>query len=489
MHLSALLPDETAARLPASMRTCAVSALSCDSRQIKSGTVFFALKGLNVDGAAFVADALARGAALVVCEHAPAGLESDPRILTVANARALLSFAAARFYPRQPQTIISVTGTSGKTSVVEFCRQIFTGLGHKAASYGTLGLVSATLNHKGALTTPDPLVLHQHLEEAALAGITHLALEASSHGLEQHRLDAVDFAACAFTNLSRDHLDYHATMETYFAAKLRLLDLASARKAPLVLDADSAIATRVEDEARARHLSVLRVGEAGNFLQLCAIKPQDGKILLQLLCAGETHSVAFPLLGRYQISNALVAAALVIACGGEPRAVLPLLAALSTVRGRLEDVGQYQGARIVIDYAHKPDALEKALLALRPHVTRRLCVVFGCGGDRDPGKRPLMGAIAARLADDVIITDDNPRSEDAATIRAQIRQAAPCARDIGDRGKAIVAALETLQKGDVLLIAGKGHEEGQIVGDRVLPFSDHAVVCAFLSQHRADGER
>jgi UDP-N-acetylmuramoyl-L-alanyl-D-glutamate--2,6-diaminopimelate ligase len=400
----------------------------------------------------------------------------------VADARAALAQAAARFYPRQPETIVAVTGTSGKTSVAAFVRQIWQTLGREAASIGTIGVVSRPLTVYGSLTTPDPIALHQLLDRLASNGVTSLAIEASSHGLDQKRLDGVRFAAGAFTNLTRDHMDYHASVEDYLAAKLRLFQDLLPDGAPAVIDADSAIAPRVIATAWARGLQVVTVGVKGETIRLNSA-PRDGlSSVLDLQFRGRSFRVKFPLAGDFQISNALVAAGLCIGTGSDADAVFEALQALEGAPGRLERIGGVRGATVFVDYAHKPDALEKAIAALRPFVRGRLVLVFGCGGDRDPGKRPIMGEIAVRCADVTIVTDDNPRSENAAAIRAQILAAAPLAIEIGDRAAAIRAAVAALRDGDALLIAGKGHETGQIVGDKTLPFSDADEARAALKE-------
>ena len=469
------LADETSA-----FATRAVAGLCADSRKARSGDMFFALAGARQDGLAFVAQAVEKGASVIVAERAPPGLPADVACIVVPDARAALAHAAARFYPRQPATIAAVTGTSGKTSVAAFARQIWGRLGFEAASLGTIGIVSRKVNVYGSLTTPDPITLHQSLEELADAGVTHLALEASSHGLDQKRLDGVRLAAGAFTNLSRDHLDYHATPEAYLAAKLRLFTELLAPGAPAVIDSDSAVAAEVIAAARRRGLNVFTVGAKGEAIRLASAAREGFATRLGLAYAGRQWRVLLPLPGDFQVSNALVAAGLCIATGGDAGAVFAALEALEGAPGRLERVGERHGAPVFVDYAHKPDALDKALATLRPFVRDRLIVVFGCGGDRDAGKRPIMGAIAARGADVVIVTDDNPRSENPAAIRAAILAAAPGAIEIGDRGEAIRGAVAMLGAGDALLIAGKGHETGQIVGDRTLPFSDHDAARAAL---------
>src|SRR5262249_7950984 len=369
----------------------------------------------------------------------------------------------------------------GKTSVAAFTRQIWTALGEKAASIGTVGLVAPDREVYGSLTTPDPVALHRSLDELAGEGVTHLAIEASSHGLDQHRLDGLRVAAGGFTNLSRDHLDYHPTLEAYLAAKLRLFTELIEPRGVAVIAADHEQAFAVVTAAKQRRLRLLTVGGCGEGIRLLDATVDGFAQVLKISHVGNVYTVRLPLPGAFQVENALVAAGLVIATGSEPAAAFAALVHLKGARGRLELVGERKGAPIFVDYAHKPDALAKALEALRPYARGRLVVVFGCGGDRDAGKRPMMGAIAAQLADRVVVTDDNPRGENPALIRAAIMQGAPGATEIADRRQAIGASIADLRAGDVLLIAGKGHETGQIIGKQVLPFSDHEAVAAALA--------
>jgi UDP-N-acetylmuramoyl-L-alanyl-D-glutamate--2,6-diaminopimelate ligase len=457
-----------------------VSGLCSDSRQTRPGDVFFALAGAKDDGLRFVAPALAKGASAVVAERAPDF--AIPAFVRVPDARAALARVSARFFPRQPATIVAVTGTSGKTSVAAFVRQIWEKLGHEPASLGTIGVVSRPINIYGSLTTPDPIALHRTLQSLAEAGVTHLALEASSHGLDQKRLDGVRLTAGAFTNLSRDHMDYHATVEDYLTAKLRLFRELVPAGAAAVIDADADIATRVEAAAREAGRRPVTTGARGEAIRLTRATRERFSTRLELIHEGRAYALLLPLPGDFQVSNALVAAGLCIVCGGDPAAIFAALEGLEGAPGRLERVGEKGGAPVFVDYAHKPDALEKTLAALRPFTRGRLFVVFGCGGDRDPGKRPMMGAIAARGADVTIVTDDNPRSEAPAAIRAAILAAAPGAIEIGDRAEAIRAAVAMLGDGDALVIAGKGHETGQIAGDRTLPFSDADCARAALGE-------
>jgi len=447
-----------------------VLGLASDSRKVKPGDAFFALGGVKDDGLEHAAEAFAKGASVVVGERAPQG--PGWPFVQVGDARAALALACGRFYAEQSACIVAVTGTSGKTSVAAFVRQIFAALGREAASLGTIGVVSRPINVYGSLTTPDPIALHQMLQRLARAGVTHVALEASSHGLDQKRLDGVRLAAGAFTNLSRDHLDYHRDMQDYLRAKLRLVRELAPPGAPFVIDADSEVAAEVIEATRASGRVPFTVGVKGETIELRESRRDGFATALALHHAGLDHRVTLPLPGDFQVSNALVAAGLAIACGEDSTRVFAALEGLQGAPGRLERIGEVRGASVIVDYAHKPDALEKALLALRPFVSGKLIVVFGCGGDRDPGKRPIMGEIATRLADVAIVTDDNPRSENPAAIRSAILAAAPGAREIGDRAEAIGVGVGMLKTGDALVIAGKGHETGQIVGDRTLPFSD-----------------
>jgi UDP-N-acetylmuramoyl-L-alanyl-D-glutamate--2,6-diaminopimelate ligase len=482
MNLGQLLSDS--AKLDARTAAVEVSGVAADSRAVKRGNVFFALAGSKTDGTAFAAQAVAAGAAAVVGERQPE-LPAGTVFVTVENARRALALAASRFYGRQPKVIAAVTGTSGKTSVAAFTRQIWAALGHQAASIGTVGVVTPQREIYGSLTTPDPVWLHRALASLADAGITHLAIEASSHGLDQHRLDGVRVAAGAFTNLSRDHLDYHPTIEAYLAAKLRLFQALVVDGGAAVVDLDHEHAQAAVAAAKARDLKLLTVGRKGEGIRLVEATIDGFAQRLTVEHAGKRYKVKLPLVGAFQIENALVAAGLTIATGSKPDAVFAALASLKGAKGRLDLVGKRNGAPIFVDYAHKPDALDKALAALRPYVKRELVVVFGCGGDRDKGKRSDMGFIAARDANRVIITDDNPRSENPGSIRAAILNGARGAKhvsEVGDRGAAIREAIAMLEPGDVLLIAGKGHESGQIVGDRTLPFSDHETVATTLKE-------
>lgn len=458
-----------------------VTGVTADSRKVAPGDVFVALVGAKANGGQFIADAVSRGAAAIVSGDArPAGVDKAIAFAQVTEPRLALSLAASRIHPRQPATIVAVTGTSGKSSVADFTRQIFSALGHEAASLGTVGIVTAKGVKYGSLTTPDPLTLHASLDALAGDGVTHLAMEASSHGLDQHRLDGVRLRAGAFLNLGRDHLDYHPTVEAYLAAKMRLWDLLPAGM-PVVINRDEPYAREAAEVAANKH-PLIGVGRAGETLTLLSVSPEGFSQRLKVWADSREHEVLLPLVGDYMAGNALVAAGLAIATGEDVVASLQAISGLQGVPGRLERVGEVNGGLVVVDYAHKPDALVAVLGALRAYASGRLICVFGCGGDRDKGKRPVMGTIAAEKADIAIVTDDNPRSEDPATIRAEVMAASPKLREIGDRAEAIRSAVGMLQAGDLLVVAGKGHETGQIIGDRTLPFSDHEVVRAVIAE-------
>ena len=480
MKLAELLREEPAA--DASAGALDVTGITADSRAVQPGHIFVAVAGAKADGSRFIDQAAAAGAVAVAAERRPPSLPAGVRFIEAANARRFLARAAAKFFPRQPAVIAAVTGTSGKTSVAAFTRQIWAALGQRAASIGTVGVVTPEKEIYGSLTTPDPVVLHKQIDALAGERITHLALEASSHGLDQYRLDGLRIAAGAFTNLSRDHLDYHPTLEHYLAAKLRLFAELIDPSGTAVINVDHEHAAEVLAAARGRKLAVLTIGRNADGIRLLESGIDGFAQKLRVALAGREFSLRLPLVGGFQVENALTAAGLTIATGSDSGQVFAALEKLQGAKGRLELVGERNGAPVFVDYAHKPDALAKALEALRPYVTGRLTVVFGAGGDRDAGKRPMMGAIAVEKADGVIVTDDNPRSEKPAAIRAAILATARGAREIGDRGEAIRTAISELRAGDVLLIAGKGHETGQIIGDRVLPFSDHEAVAAALEE-------
>ena len=459
--------------------------LASDSREVEPGYLFAALSGTRADGAVFVADAVARGATAVLGAPSlrPEVERLGVRFIADPNPRKRLAEIAAVYFQGQPATVAAVTGTNGKTSVTAFLRQIWQREGRSAASLGTIGLLTADRSVVLRHTTPDAITLHRLLADLAKEGVSHLALEASSHGLDQYRLDGVRIRAAGFTNITRDHLDYHRDFEHYLAAKLRLFDLV-AEGGVAAVNADAPHADDFAARARARRLVLVTVGARGETLTLLARRPQGEGQVLAIAHKGATHHVALPLVGDFQAANALLAAGIAIGLGSDARGVFAALSHLEGAAGRLEKVAWSQtGAPIYVDYAHTPDALETVIGALRPHVTGRLHLVFGCGGDRDRGKRPLMGAIARRLADVAIVTDDNPRNEDAAAIRREIRAGCPDAREIGDRADAIRTAVAGLRPGDALVIAGKGHESGQIAGDTVRPFLDRdEAIKAALAQ-------
>jgi len=463
-----------------------ISGICADSRAVRPGFLFAAVPGEKADGLSYVQAAVAAGAVAILAERTPpVPLPDDIAVVIVPRVRRALALAAARFYGRQPAVVAAVTGTSGKTSVASFTRQIWSALGLAAASIGTVGLVTPHEEQYGSLTTPDPVELHATLARLAEDGVTHLALEASSHGLDQHRLDGVRVAVASFTNITRDHLDYHQTFDAYIAAKLILFKELLTADSAAVINIDHAHSDAFVAAASARTSRVMTVGRRGLDIRLAEAAIDGFSQTLLIDHAGRQYRVRLPLVGGFQVENALVAAGQAIATGCEAAAVFNELEGLAGAKGRLELVGQRNGAPIFVDYAHKPDALAKAIEALRPYTTRRLTVVFGCGGDRDQGKRPLMGAIAAEKADRVIVTDDNPRSEEPGAIRAAILAAAPGAIEIGDRGEVIQYAIDDLYAGDVLLVAGKGHETGQTIGGRTVPFSDHEAIAAVLREKSA----
>ncbi len=460
-----------------------ITGLTADSRQVRPGFLFAALPGARVDGRAFIDEAVANGAAAVLTAPDPPlirrnGAGGSVPIVTAGNPRRGLARLAARFFGRQPETVAAVTGTNGKTSVVSFLRQLWAFAGRPAASLGTLGIDGPGVARAGSLTTPDPVALHAELARLADAGITCLAMEASSHGLDQFRLDGVRVGAAAFTNLTRDHLDYHGSLDAYRAAKRRLFADLLSEDGSAVVNADSTEGAAMAEAARARGIRVRTFGRAGD-VRVDGVVPIAGGQRLTLTVDGVRHEVPLPLVGDFQASNAVCALTLGLVTGLAADIALAGLESLQPAPGRLQKAATTQaGAPIFVDYAHTPDALANALAALRPACAGRLVVVFGCGGDRDAGKRPEMGCVAAGLADRVYVTDDNPRGEDPTAIRRAILVGCPRAVEIGDRAEAIAEAVARLEKDDVLLVAGKGHEQGQIVGERVVPFDDVAVVQA-----------
>jgi UDP-N-acetylmuramoyl-L-alanyl-D-glutamate--2,6-diaminopimelate ligase len=451
-----------------------IAGLTADSRRVSPGFLFAALSGSKADGAAFIADALAKGASAILASPGVSLPEGAKAILIQdENPRRRLALLAARFHGRQPENIVAVTGTNGKTSTVSFVRHIWSKLGRQAASMGTLGVVAPNYVDPESLTTPDPVTLHETLARLSDQGVSHLAMEASSHGLDQCRLDGVRISAAAFTNLTRDHLDYHGGMEAYFQAKARLFTEVLTTGGTAVLNADSPEFERLAALARAKGHHIIDFGRNASALTLGEVRLIEHGQIVDVAILGLRRTVKLPLAGDFQVMNALAALGLAIASGEHPEKAMEALETLEGVPGRLQLAATLaSGASVYVDYAHTPDALENVLSALRPHTAKRLIVVFGCGGDRDAGKRPQMGALAARLADHVIVTDDNPRSEEPALIRSQILAACPGAIEIGDRKAAIRKAVGELEAGDVLVLAGKGHERGQIVKGVVHPFDD-----------------
>jgi UDP-N-acetylmuramoyl-L-alanyl-D-glutamate--2,6-diaminopimelate ligase len=456
-----------------------VSGLNADSRAVGSGEAFFALPGVHTHGDAFAADAVRNGAAVIVSDRRP---KADPGVpvVVVPDIRAAYARAAARRFAPQPRTSVGVTGTNGKTSVASFVRQLWEASGQKSASLGTLGVETAAGLKPGSLTTPDALTLHRELGALRRAGINHVALEASSHGLEQRRLDGLRFSAVGFTNLTRDHLDYHHDMAAYAEAKLRLFRDLAADDAAAVINTDDPECPPFVFAALDRGLRLLTVGHDGAFFEVREIVNEGFGQHVRGRLVGEPVDFHLPLTGAFQASNALVALGLATATGVPHDVAIRTLGTLKGARGRLELVGQRNDSAVFVDYAHTPDALKNAIESLRPYAKGRLTVVFGCGGDRDKGKRPQMGAIAQELADRVIVTDDNPRTEDAAAIRSEIMVAARGAEEIADRKQAIDVAIASMGARDVVLIAGKGHEDYQIVGTTRHHFSDHEVVAEAL---------
>ena len=454
-----------------------ITGLTSDSRDVRAGYLFAAFPGIKTDGRKFIDTAVAAGAAALLV---PAGTDvphKNVAVIYADNPRKAFAEMAARFYDRQMDTIVAVTGTNGKSSTVNFCRQIWQSMDHAAASLGTIGIVAPGINRPGSLTTPDPVTLFSEIAELEAAGVSHLALEASSQGLDQYRLDGLRVTAAGFTNLTRDHLDYHGSMEKYFAAKLRLFTDILTDSGVAVINADSDYAPQVRAACAARDIRVVDYGEKATDIRLAQRKPLPDGQFIELIVMGERYELELPLVGDFQASNALCALGLVIAEDPDNRLLhmqgVYALERLQSVRGRLEFAAKHPyGGTIYVDYAHSPDGLETMLKALRPHTPKHLHVVFCCGGDRDRGKRPMMGKIAVDLADRVIVTDDNPRTEDAAAIRREVMAGCPGATEIGGRRDAIRQAVKNMGPDDVLVIAGKGHEQGQIIGTETFPFDD-----------------
>lgn len=489
MRLTELAPDMMTG--DPIMRDTEISGLTADSRRVEPGYLFAALpsatQNSGSDGRDYIADALARGAVAIL---APDGTRIEPSdatapcLITDENPRWRFAQFASRFYGAQPKTIVGVTGTNGKSSVAGFTRQIWALLGNKSASMGTLGLDAGGFQGGASLTTPDPVSLHETLSDLATAGVDHLALEASSHGLDQYRLDGVRFAAAAFTNLSRDHLDYHKTEAAYLDAKLRLFRHILPPSGAAILNADSPHFETIANVCRSVGHRIRSFGVQTSDIHIADVSALADGLRLCVTIRDQNFETRLNLVGGFQAYNVLAALGLAIETGADVTEAFGTLAHLQGVRGRMERIGALDnGAQVYVDYAHTPDALETALTAIRPHVLGRLHVVFGAGGDRDSGKRPMMGEIAAAHADQVIVTDDNPRREDPATIRRQVLAGCPDATDIGDRAAAIEAGVTALEAGDILIIAGKGHETGQIVGTETLPFDDAGIAREIIADH------
>lgn len=484
MLLSELIGDAKGLKAPDLTEAASlnITGLTSDSREVRPGFLFAAFPGAKLDGRAYIDEAVRRGAVAVL---APAGTEMKGKAALLIgddNPRRRFSHMAATFFGRQPEVVAAVTGTNGKSSTVNFCRQIWRSMDHAAASLGTIGIEAniksgIDIRRPGVLTTPDPVVLHSEIAELEASGVTHLAMEASSIGLDQYRLDGLRVTAACYTNLTRDHLDYHGTMEKYFESKQRLFTEILDPKGVAVIHMDTPCSERLRDATAAHGVRVIEVGRNAADIRLNRNKPLSTGQFIDISVFGERYELELPLVGDFQAVNALCALGLVLAEDPDNRLLhmqgVYSLEGLQSVRGRLEFAAAHpSGAAIYVDYAHTPDGLETMLKALRPHAERQLHVVFGCGGDRDKGKRPMMGEIASRIADRVIVTDDNPRTEDAPTIRAEIMTACIKGKEIGGRRDAIRTAVKALAPGDVLVIAGKGHEQGQIVGQEVLPFDD-----------------
>ncbi|WP_429912275.1 UDP-N-acetylmuramoyl-L-alanyl-D-glutamate--2,6-diaminopimelate ligase [Glycocaulis sp.] len=484
--LADILPDGVT--VPDSARGLAITGLALDSRAVKPGFVFAALPGVTTHGNAFIKAAVEAGAVAVLAER---GTSAPVPVIEADDPRLALAHMAARFSPAQPKYIAAITGTNGKSSTVEFLRQIWQAAGHEAAALGTLGVTRSSGRTDVGYTTPDAIALHAALDALSHEGVTHLAMEASSHGLKQRRMDGAKIALAGFSNLTQDHLDYHPDFEDYFASKMRLFDELLPEGAPAVITVDSEWGEAVVRRAEARHQQIVTVGWNGRDIQLKEITPHAAFQHVRFVHAGKEHVLTLPLMGEFQASNAFQAAGMAIASGVDADTVFSALENLKGVAGRLELVGETaEGAPVLIDYAHTPDGLDKLLRAARPHTAGRVIVVFGAGGDRDPTKREKMGAIAAKLADRVIVTDDNPRSEDPALIRKAILKGAADAEEIGDRETAIFTAIKALEAGDTLLLAGKGHETGQTIKGVVHPFDDGEVARRALAARAGKtGER
>lgn len=476
MQLSEMLIEGV--HITGSVDGVTLTGVTSDSRDVRPGFLFAGFAGQTHDGSAFIKDAIAKGAIAILAKTGAVLPENSGAVLiTHDNPRFAFAKLAALFFGAQIPVVVAVTGTNGKSSTVAFCRQIWETLGLNGASLGTVGITGAGINRSGALTTPDPITLHSAIAELHAAGATHLAMEASSIGLDQYRMHGVNVTAAGFANLTRDHLDYHGNMDVYFESKTKIFTEVLSVTGTAVVNVDANYGEQVVGRAKMRGIRVIEVGTNGREIRIIAQKPLPDGMFLTLDYFGERRDIELPLVGSFQAENALLALGLVVAEKQDDKdfrdRALTALESLQSVRGRLELAGSLKnGAAVYVDYAHTPDGLETMLTALRPHCHGKLHVVFGCGGDRDKGKRPMMGGVAVKCADHVIVTDDNPRTEEPEVIRAEVMAGCPNAVNIGGRRDAIRAALKNLRAGDVLVVAGKGHEQGQIVGKDILPFDD-----------------
>lgn len=463
-------------------RDISITGITADSRSVKEGYVFAALPGTQVDGASYIAQAIKAGAVAILCRP-DAVLDHDDIIWIEDHIPArLFAYMVSRYFDKQPETTVAVTGTNGKTSVASFTQQIWARMGYKAGSIGTLGVNAPGISQKTGLTTPDTVTLHSAMSDLCDAGVGHVVFEASSHGLAQYRLDGVNVSVAAFTNLTRDHYDYHGSEENYFYAKARLFGEVMKPGGVAVLNADCPLVMEISDICWARGHHVISVGQHMGDIRLLRQRISQSGQEITVSYKAKIYDLTLPLIGSFQAMNALMSVGLVIGSGGNVEEAFKALAYLKAVPGRMEQAGRHSsGARVYVDYAHTPDALQTVLEAIKPHASGKLTVVFGCGGDRDSGKRKIMGEVAARLADNIYVTDDNPRTENAAHIRSQVMEGCPEAMEIGDRKEAIYAAVNALTMGDILLVAGKGHEQGQIIGDVIRPFDDRSEIRSALS--------
>lgn len=471
MNLKAILDIEN------EIYDATIKGITADSRKVEKGFLFVALPGLKFNGADFIDDAINAGAAAILCIEEAKAENSDIIWITHENPAQVFPQYVSRFFERQPANIAAVTGTNGKTSVAFFTQQIWNHMGLKSASVGTLGIQADGYDKETGLTTPDPVVIHQALKELSDLDVSHVVFEASSHGLDQYRLEGVDISAAAFTNLTHDHLDYHETVEAYFNAKKRLFSELLPPQKTAVLNVDCPLVKDVRQICEERGHHIITVGRHDGDIRLLDQRSSPSGQEITVSYQSEIYDILLPLVGNFQASNALMALGLVIGCGGDVKKAFNALAYLRPVRGRMEQAGRHpKGGRVYVDYAHTPDALETVLKSLKPHVRGKLSVVFGCGGDRDRKKRKLMGTIAEKLSDQIYVTDDNPRSEFPIEIRREIMKGCPNGVDAGERGGAIRQAVLDMQEGDILLVAGKGHEQGQTIGDTVYEFDDVTVV-------------